>query len=83
MISAIKDSFISAPNNKNYLILDNFDEHYLDEPQEYGIIGYSIIGQFHKIYFNSREDLFNFQCDYNINLEEEQEGYIREEYIAC
>ena len=32
--------------------------------------------------FNNKEDRFNFQCDYNINLEEEAEGYIREEYIA-
>lgn len=75
-------SFIPSFDEKNYLILDNFDEHYLDAPEEYGIAAYSIIGQFHKIYFMSREDLFNFQCDYNINLEEEQEGYIREEYIV-
>lgn len=75
-------SFIPSFDDKNYLILDNFDEHFLDVPEEYGIIGYSIIGEFHKIYFKSRNDLFNFQCDYNINLEEEAEGYIREEYIA-
>lgn len=30
------------------------------------------------INFNNIYDRFNFQCDYNINLEEEKEGYIRE-----
>ena len=78
----IMHSFIPSLDNKNYLIFDNFEEHYLDAPEEYGIVAHSIIGRFHKIYFKSREDLFNFQCDYNINLEEEQEGYIREEYIV-
>ena len=31
-----------------------------------------------KIDFKDINNKFNFQCDYNINLEEEKEGYIRE-----
>lgn len=46
--------------NNNYLILDNFDEHYLDIPEEYGIVGYSIIGQFHKIYFKNKNKMIKF-----------------------
>ncbi len=34
------------------------------------------------VYFKDINNKFNFQCDYNINLEEEAEGYIRKEYIA-
>ena len=33
------------------------------------------------VYFNNIDDKFNFQCDYNIDLEEEKEGYIREDHI--
>lgn len=60
MIDAIDGYFIPEPPIDNYLILDNFDEHFLDEPKEYGIIGYSIIGEFHKIYFKNRARMMKF-----------------------
>ena len=51
---------------------------------EYNILKYNLndINNWIYIEFKSKEDRFRFQCDYNIDLEEEKEGYIREEYIA-
>lgn len=60
MIDAIDGSFIPNPPQVNYLLLDNFDENFLDSPQDYGIIGYEIIGEIHKIYFKNFIELMNF-----------------------
>ena len=73
----------------NYSIIHdlNFDfEDVEDLKERYDLIKYEILedsieNSRVKFYFNSREDLFNFQCDYNIDLEEEKEGYIREDHI--
>ena len=73
-----------------YSIIHDLNFDFEDEEnlkERYNLIRYEILedsieNSKVKFYFNNREDLFNFQCDYNINLEEEQEGYIREEYIA-
>lgn len=65
MIDAIDGSFVSEPPIDNYLILDNFDEHFLDEPKEYGIIGYEIKGEFHKIYFKNKNRMIKFLKEEN------------------
>ena len=44
----------------NYLILDNFNENYLDYPEEYGITGFQIIEDFHKIFFKNKERMIRF-----------------------
>jgi hypothetical protein len=60
MIDAIDGSFVANPPEVFYLLLDNFDEHFLDEPTEYGIIGYQILGNIHKVWFKNFQTLMEF-----------------------
>lgn len=69
-LDAIDGSFISVPPANPYLLIDNFDEHFLDEPQEYGIVAYEVLNcggvPIHRVYFKNKAwvvDFVNYEME--------------------
>lgn len=66
MILDALDGFFIADEGFDmpYLIIDNFDEHFLDQPSQYGIVAYKIEGKYTWVYFNTNWDKVAFVRDY-------------------